>query len=78
MFMVYWTEFENGMNTPHAKLFPSADMSAAMHFLEQLRIRKRAGENLAFITMCSENPDAVGPAGVAEPGPDYNWKKRRR
>jgi hypothetical protein len=78
MFMVYWTELEGEKNIPHAKLFSTTDMSAAMHYLEQLRIRQRGGESISFITMCSENPHSVGPAGVADPAPDYNWKKRRR
>jgi hypothetical protein len=27
--------------------------------------------------MVSENPNSVGRPGVAEVGPDYDWKKRR-
>ena len=76
--MVYWTEEINGSAVPQARAFPMAEMAAAMHFMEQLRIRKRHGEAIHFITMCSENPDAVGEAGVADPAADYSWKKRRR
>lgn len=78
MYMVYWSIEEAGRLVPQAHQFASSDMGAAMHFMEQLRIRQRAGETIRFITMCSENPHAVGPAGVADPAPDYNWKKRRK
>jgi hypothetical protein len=33
---------------------------------------------ICFIAMSSENPHSIGPSGVAETGPDYKWKKRRR
>lgn len=78
MFMVYWRYDDGKVITPHAKPFAASEMESAMHFMEQLRIRKRAGVAVGFITMCSENPDVVGRAGVADPAPDYNWKKRRR
>lgn len=77
MYMVYWTVVEEESRSAQSKEFASDEMVAAMHFTEELRRRQRAGHPLRFITMCSENPDVVGPAGVAEPGPDYNWKKRR-
>lgn len=78
MYMVYWTLKDDGVRTAHAKGFDSGDMVAAMDFMETLRFRQRAGEGVCFITMSSENPDSVGPAGVAETGSDYQWKKRRR
>lgn len=78
MFMVYWSAgAENGL-MPQAQAFPSDQMGAAMRFTEALRARQRAGEAISFITFCSENPDSVGQAGVAETGEDYQWKKRRR
>jgi hypothetical protein len=77
MYMVYWTALENGTKTAHSKEFGSDHMSAALTFIEQLRARQRAGEALSFITLSSENPDLIGHAGVAETGPDYQWKKRR-
>ena len=58
--------------------FGSGDMSMALKFMEELRTRQRAGEHICFVAMASENPDSVGPPGVADPSPDYNWKKRRR
>jgi hypothetical protein len=78
MYMVYWTELENGRKTPHASEFDSRDMGAAMRFMETLRARQRASGEVCFVALASENPDSVGHAGVAETGTDYNWKKRRR
>ncbi len=79
MYMVYWTiPDENGSDSAHGRTFASSELGAAMHFMEQLRIRQRAGEAIRFVTMSSENPHAVGHAGVAETGPGYQWKKRRR
>lgn len=77
MFMVYWTILEEEKKTPCSKEFLSSQMVEAMQFTETLRARQRGGEGIRFITMCSENPDVVGDAGVADPKPDYNWKKRR-
>ncbi|RJG02773.1 hypothetical protein [Noviherbaspirillum sedimenti] len=78
MYMVYWTEHDNDLPLTRAQAFNSSQMGAALHFMEQLRMRKRAGEPISFVTMCSENPHVVGHAGVADPAADYNWKKRRR
>lgn len=74
MYMVYWTE----QSQPQASLFGSDALKAALDFMESLRRRQRQGEAVAFVTMCSEHPDSVGHPGVAETGPDYQWKKRRR
>ncbi len=78
MYMVYWTVIDDDIKTTHAREFASSEMGAAMHWMEQLRIKQRAGEAIRFITMCSENPHSIGPAGVAEVGSDYQWKKRRK
>jgi hypothetical protein len=78
MYMVYWMIVEEAASTPHAELFDTTEMVAAMGFMEDLRRRQRAGEGVRFITMCSEHPDMVGHPGVDVTGPDYNWKKRRR
>ena len=78
MYMVYWTAVENEVQTPHAQAFDSTDMAAAMRFMETLRARQRTSGDIGFVALASENPDSVGHAGVAETGPDYNWKKRRR
>ncbi|MGV3742482.1 MAG: hypothetical protein ACO1NO_09265 [Burkholderiaceae bacterium] len=83
MFVVYWLEHEKleGMGegpSPGFQTFGKDDMSAALKFMEELRTQQRSGErNIAFITMCSENPNAVGKTGAADPDPDYAWTKRR-
>lgn len=78
MYMVYWTVMDDAVKIAHAKEFDSADMAAAMRLMEELRSQQRAGKPIRFITLSSEHPDSVGHPGVAEPDPDYNWKKRRR
>jgi hypothetical protein len=78
MYMVYWTVVEDGTKAPHAQAFDSGDMGSAMRFMETLRTRQRTSGDICFVAMASENPDSVGHAGVAETGPDYDWKKRRR
>jgi hypothetical protein len=77
MYMVYWSAVEEEKMVPYSKGFNSDQMKEALAFLEALRKKQRNGEPVRFITMCSENPNVVGPPGVAEPGADYDWKKRR-
>lgn len=77
MYMIYWSETVNGAWVPHAQSFPSDALAEALRFAESQRQRQRAGEAVAFVTLCSENPDSVGPPGVADPPPDYSWRKRR-
>lgn len=78
MYMVYWTVVENGEASARGQEFASSDMTGAMKLMEDLRTRQRAGEGICFVAMSSENPHSVGHPGVADPDPDYNWKKRRR
>lgn len=78
MYMVYWSLLEDGKMISCSREFASDRMKETLAFVEELRARQRRGEPVRFVTMCSENPDVVGPAGVAEPSADYNWKKRRR
>ena len=68
MFKIYWTGADN---KPYGKEF--TDMTKALNFAQDLR----NNHNRQFVTMCSENPNNTGKMGVAETGPDYNWKKRR-
>ena len=77
MFMVYWSIVEGNRSTPHAQPFDSAAMVAALALMEQLRVRQRAGEDIRFVTMSSENPESVGQHGVDATGPGYRWTKRR-
>lgn len=67
--MVYWTDCDG----PAQKKFESGQMTDALKFMEGLR----QSPSNSFVTFCSENPNSVGKPGVAETGPDYNWKKRR-
>lgn len=78
MYMVYWTEVDDDHAIAHGRSFGSEDMSAALKFMEELRTRQRSGGRVCFVAMASENPDSIGQPGVADPSPDYNWKKRRR
>jgi hypothetical protein len=68
IFKVYWSGLDD---MPYAKNFHS--MNEALNFTQELR--NNYGRR--FVTMVSENPDNVTKLGVAEVGPDYNWKKRR-
>lgn len=77
MYMVYWSEAHETGLTPHAQSFASGAMRDALRLTETLRQRQLAGEPVSFVTLCSENPNAVGRAGVADPPPDYEWRKRR-
>jgi hypothetical protein len=78
MFVVYWLDGEEAEPQPGCQTFGAEEMSAALKFMEELREQQRKGlRNIAFITMCSENPNAVGKAGAADPDADYNWTKRR-
>jgi hypothetical protein len=56
MYMVYWMQVHNDKALPQSRDFASDDMSAALKFMEELRSRQRAGEDVCFVTMCSENP----------------------
>jgi hypothetical protein len=78
MYMVYWTEAEDELQTPAQALFPASELRAALQFMEELRQRQRGGEPVSFIVMASENPDSVGHAGAADPSQDYKWMKRRK
>ncbi len=78
MFVVYWLESDGKEPSPGFQTFDKEAMSAALKFMEELREQQRSGmRDIAFITMCSENPNAVGKAGAADPDADYSWTKRR-
>lgn len=78
MYMVYWTEMSGSDHMARQALFTSDDLRAALQFMEELRLRQRAGDAVSFIVLSSENPDSVGPAGAADPASDYKWLKRRK
>lgn len=78
MFVVYWMEGDVGDKRPQCRLFEQDSMAQALAFMEELRTAQRSGEkNYGFITMSSENPDAVGKTGAADPEKSYGWTKRR-
>ncbi len=77
MFCVYWTEVFEGEATPCSQSFPTDGLMAMLRFSEDLRARRRAGDQVSFIGSVSEHPDMIGEVGVAAPAADYDWTKRR-
>lgn len=67
MFKVYWTYAGGVIGSEEFQ-----DISPALDRCQELR---NSGNR--FVTMASEIDDMVGEFGVADVGPDYNWKKRR-
>lgn len=64
--------------SPRAQSFPAGGLSDALAFAETLRRRQARDGTIGFVSLCSENPQSVGPAGAADPPANYDWKKRRR
>jgi len=78
MFVVYWLEAgQSSTSTAHFERFADDQMTQALAFTETLRRKQAAGEDVGFVTLCSENPRSVGKAGASDPPADYAWKKRR-
>jgi len=67
MYKVYWTGPDGD-----ACFQDFEDMSEALARCQLLRSIGRR-----FVTMVSEPVGMVGEFGVAETGPDYDWRKRR-
>ncbi|KXV09534.1 hypothetical protein CR51_10295 [Caballeronia megalochromosomata] len=79
MFVVYWLGGNPDIEGAACfKRFDEHALADALSFAEGLRKRQSEGEDIAFITLCSENPHSVGKPGVADPPAGYDWKKRRR
>jgi hypothetical protein len=57
--------------------FGDSELTQALAFAEALRKRQASGEDVGFVSLCSENPNSVGKSGAAEPPAGYAWKKRR-
>ncbi|MBP0590048.1 hypothetical protein J8I87_09995 [Paraburkholderia sp. LEh10] len=78
MFVVYWLE-AGGSSAQSARFarFGDNQMTQALAFTEALRKKQAAGEDVSFVTLCSENPHSVGKAGASDPPAGYVWKKRR-
>ena len=78
MFVVYWLgDNPDAEGAARYKRFDANALADALRFAEDLRRRQAAGENIGFVTLCSEIPHSVGKPGVADPPADYDWKKRR-
>jgi hypothetical protein len=58
-------------------LFGADRLGEALQFAETLRQRRRGGDRVSHVSIQSELPESVGPAGVADPGKDYAHYKRR-
>ncbi|SAK52408.1 hypothetical protein AWB77_01403 [Caballeronia fortuita] len=79
MFVVYWLGGNPDIDgTARFRLFDANALADALRFTEDLRRRQADGEDIGFITLCSENPHSVGKPGAADPPAGYDWKKRRR
>jgi hypothetical protein len=75
--VVFWLEHPQGEPQPQARSFPSDALAQALRWAEELRARRKAGEAISHVAIQSELPEAVGPAGVADPPRDYAHYKRR-
>ena len=79
MFVVYWLGGSpDAEGAAQYRKFDATALAEALRFAEDLRKRQAEGEDLRFVTLCSENPHSVGKPGVADPPAGYDWKKRRR
>lgn len=67
MYKVYWTDL---FGKTHSEEY--TDMVQALNYTQHLR-----NEGNRFVVMGSEVVGNVTKMGVADVGPDYNWKKRR-
>ncbi|MGV3492366.1 MAG: hypothetical protein ACO1OY_00740 [Ramlibacter sp.] len=77
MIVVFWMESADPAGEPRARTFGADALAQALQFAESLRARRRAGEAISHVTIQSELPQNVGPAGVADPDPGYAHYKRR-
>jgi hypothetical protein len=75
--VVFWMEYPQGVPQPQARSFASDALAQALRWAEELRARRKTGEAISHVTIQSELPEAVGPAGVADPPKDYAHYKRR-
>ena len=78
VYRVYWSPQVKSITLCKAMSFDADELGLALKFCEELRTRRRNGEQISFITLCSEDPNSVGQAGVDVTGPEYDWKKRRK
>lgn len=77
MYVVYWSDLQNGSKVPKCKEFELSDIDGSLKFMEELRNIQRKDGSVGYITYVSENPDNVTKMGVDVANSSYNWKKRR-
>ena len=77
MIVVFWMEYARPEGEPRARSFGADALGEALQFAESLRARRRGGEAISHVSIQSELPQNVGPAGVADPDPGYAHYKRR-
>ena len=77
MIVVFWMEYPEGEAQPRARGFATDALGDALRFAEELRARRKAGDAISHVSIQSELPEAVGPAGVADAPRDYAHYKRR-
>ena len=77
MIVVYWLEHGAAAAQPRHATFAADQLAAALAHAESLRARRRAGEPISHVSIQSELPHVVGPAGVADAPAGYAHYKRR-
>jgi len=78
MIVVFWMDHEAGAEgAARARAFAQDALAQALRFAEELRARRRAGARISHVSIQSELPEHVGPAGVADAPGDYAHYKRR-
>jgi hypothetical protein len=77
--VVYWLEspVAPAEPAPRHRVFTADQLGPALLFAEELRKRRKAGEPVSHVSLQSELPDSVGPAGVGDAPADYAHYKRR-
>lgn len=77
MIVVFWMEYPAPEGQARSRAFAANALAEALRFAEDLRARRKAGEQISHVAIQSELPEAVGRAGVADPPKDYAHYKRR-
>lgn len=79
MIVVFWRQVDpsDGWVRSEMKEFNANELSIALKFAEELRSRRKAGEQISHVCLQSEMVESVGQAGVSDPSKDYAWYKRR-
>ncbi len=77
MIVVFWLEAAGEGPLARHAAFGADALGEALKFAESLRARRRTGEAISHVAIQSELPEAVGPAGVADPDKGYAHYKRR-